>query len=211
MRSKLILAAPMLALLLAQAATRSGGSPATLTAAVVAPAPPMRPSSSNTVDDLREVNTGRRVAAFYAELARQEQERADAAAAAEAAKTQRQQAPRPSTSRTAPAPQPESAPAPAPVDGGDAEAAVRAWFPDLFSQAWGVSGCESHHNPSAVSSGGGNWGLFQINTVHKNSFTSVTGQPWSEVLNANYNAQFARWLYDSSGGWGPWACKWAAR
>ena len=36
--------------------------------------------------------------------------------------------------------------------------------------------------------------------------TSVTGQPWSAVYDAYYNAQFARHLYDNSG-WQPWACR----
>jgi hypothetical protein len=66
--------------------------------------------------------------------------------------------------------------------------------------------CESTLNPGAVSPGGGNWGLFQINTVHRSSFEAVTGRPWSAVLEADANAQFARWLFDQQG-WAPWACR----
>jgi hypothetical protein len=61
-------------------------------------------------------------------------------------------------------------------------------------------------NPSAVSPGGGNHGLFQINNVHRSSFEAVTGRPWSDVYDADANAQFARHLYNGSG-WHPWACQ----
>lgn len=112
----------------------------------------------------------------------------------------------------APAAAPEPAPDPEPASvpsGGSVEDAVRFYFGDVFDKAWRVSECESHHDPSAVSSGGGNWGLFQINTVHKEAFTDVTGQPWSAVLDPWFNSQYARSLYDSSGGWGPWTCRYA--
>jgi len=70
-----------------------------------------------------------------------------------------------------------------------------------------VARCESNLNPAAVSPGGGNHGLFQINNVHAATFEAVTGAPWaSGRYDAGKNAQFARWLYDSSG-WGPWTCK----
>ena len=65
------------------------------------------------------------------------------------------------------------------------------------------------NDPNAVSSGGGNWGLFQINTVHRDEFESVTGHPWSDVLDPYLNSNYAKWLYDQSG-WQPWACRWAA-
>lgn len=95
--------------------------------------------------------------------------------------------------------------------GGDVETAVHAWFDrgGLFGQAWRVSDCESTHDPTAV--GGNNYGLFQISSVHADAFEQVTGVPfrsgWSDP---NLNAQYARHLYDESGGWGPWGCRWAA-
>lgn len=121
--------------------------------------------------------------------------------------------PKPVKEAAAPVPVPETAPAPAeaPVgpSSGSAEDAVRLYFGDVFDKAWAVSGCESGHDPGAISPGGGNWGLFQINSVHKKDFENYTGQPWnSGVLNASFNAQYARKLYDSSG-WGPWTCKYA--
>jgi hypothetical protein len=90
--------------------------------------------------------------------------------------------------------------------------AITWWFGDIgiTDQATNVAQCESTLNPDAVSSGGGNWGLFQINTVHSSNFEAVTGHSWSEVLDPFLNAWYARYLYDSSGGWGPWACRWAA-
>lgn len=78
--------------------------------------------------------------------------------------------------------------------GSDAPAAIR------------VARCESSLNPNAVSPGGGNHGLFQINNVHRASFERVTGRPWSDRYDAGANAQFAKWLYDQQG-WRPWSCQ----
>jgi hypothetical protein len=96
------------------------------------------------------------------------------------------------------------------ADTSVAQDAITQAFGPIADQAMGVAQCESNLDPNAVSSGGGNWGLFQINTVHKNSFEEVTGHPWSEVLDPYLNSNFAAWLYNQSSGWGPWACKWAA-
>lgn len=93
---------------------------------------------------------------------------------------------------------------------GGALEAIAVHFPDIYGQAVGVAHCESTLNPGAVSPDGRNWGLFQINIVHRSSFEQITGRSWSDVLNADANAQFARWLHDQSGGWGPWSCAWAA-
>jgi hypothetical protein len=91
-----------------------------------------------------------------------------------------------------------------------AQDAITQAFGPIADQAMGVANCESTLNPSAVSSGGGNWGLFQINTVHQGDFEAVTGHSWSEILDPYLNASYAKYLYDQSGGWGPWACAWAA-
>lgn len=74
----------------------------------------------------------------------------------------------------------------------------------LGGQAHKIAMCESTMNPRAVS-GTNDYGLFQINIVHRNSFTQVTGQPWSQVFNPYYNAVFAKRLYDQQG-WRPWSC-----
>jgi Lysozyme like domain len=105
----------------------------------------------------------------------------------------------------APAPAPP-APEPAPAPTSSAERAIAHWFPDVYDAAVSVAWCESNMDPGAVSSGGGNHGLFQINSLHRSSFESVTGRPWSDVYDADANARFARHLYDGSG-WGPWTCK----
>ncbi len=79
-------------------------------------------------------------------------------------------------------------------------------FGPTSDQAIRVARCESTLNPRAVSPGGGNHGLFQINNVHRTSFTQVTGQPWSEVYDPHWNSVFAKYLYDTQG-WRPWTCK----
>jgi hypothetical protein len=88
--------------------------------------------------------------------------------------------------------------------------AINVAFGPIADQATRVAQCESSLDPNAVSPGGGNHGLFQINNVHSGDFEAVTGQPWSNVLDPYANANYAAWLYNQSGGWGPWACAWAA-
>ena len=73
------------------------------------------------------------------------------------------------------------------------------------SNAERVATCESNKDPFAVSHTNDH-GLFQINAIHRADFERVTGQPWSAVYDPNFNAMFARWLYDQQG-WGPWVCK----
>jgi hypothetical protein len=78
-------------------------------------------------------------------------------------------------------------------------------FGDQAGAATKVATCESGLDPAAVSAGGGNHGLFQINDVHKAAFTQVTGQPWSAVYDAHWNTLFAKHLVDGQG-WRPWSC-----
>lgn len=83
-------------------------------------------------------------------------------------------------------------------------------FPgNLAGQAVNVARCESGLNMNAVSSGGGNWGLFQINVVHRGLVESM-GYSWGDILNPYINADVARAVYDQAGGWSPWGCSWAA-
>lgn len=112
----------------------------------------------------------------------------------------------------APQPAPEPAPAaeaPAPAvspsGGGSAEDAIAAYFGDVYDKAVRVARCESGLDPGAVSPGGGNWGLFQINTVHRGMVESM-GYSWDQILDPYVNADVARHIYDSSG-WGPWGCR----
>jgi hypothetical protein len=69
-----------------------------------------------------------------------------------------------------------------------------------------VAECESSMNPRAVSPGGGNHGLFQINNVHSGTFEQVTGRPWGDVYDPEANTRFAKWLWDQEG-WSPWGCR----
>lgn len=108
---------------------------------------------------------------------------------------------------TTPTAEPEPEPAP-PVPSGSVEEAIAMYFGDVYQQAWNVSGCESGHDPSAVSPGGGNWGLFQINVVHKRRVANM-GYSWDQILDPFVNAAVARAIYDEQG-WGPWTCRWAA-
>ena len=84
---------------------------------------------------------------------------------------------------------------------------IAAYWPDEAERARAedIAACESRMTWDAVSPGGGNHGVFQINTVHRASFERVTGKAWSEAIYGPHNIQFARWLYDQQG-WGPWSC-----
>lgn len=104
----------------------------------------------------------------------------------------------------APAPEPEPAPVPAAAPGSVGEIIARH-FGGAAATATRIAQCESGLHPGAVSPGGGNHGLFQINNVHRGTFESVTGAPWSAVYDAEANTIFAKWLHDQQG-WGPWAC-----
>jgi Transglycosylase SLT domain len=71
-------------------------------------------------------------------------------------------------------------------------------------QAVEVARCESGLNPGAVSPGGGNVGLFQINRVHT-SWVNQLGYSWYQMYQPYQNAQIAAELW-SQQGWGPWSC-----
>jgi hypothetical protein len=95
-----------------------------------------------------------------------------------------------------------------------AETISRLSVADAIAVAFGPNGlaatkiatCESSLNPRAVSPGGGNHGLFQINNVHAARFPQVTGRPWSDRYDAHANARYAAFLFRESG-WRPWACR----
>jgi hypothetical protein len=96
----------------------------------------------------------------------------------------------------------------APSPEGDVLEAIARYFPDNYDSAVGVADCESSLDPSQVSAGGGNWGLFQINTVHKQRVADM-GYSWSQILDPYVNSAVAAAIYNEQG-WSPWACKWAA-
>lgn len=71
-------------------------------------------------------------------------------------------------------------------------------------QAVRVANCESSLNHAAVSPGGGNWGLFQINTVHRGRVAAM-GYAWDQMLMPYENARVAAAIWAEQG-WGPWSC-----
>ncbi len=136
-----------------------------------------------------------------AELERAALQYLAAVAAAEAA-AQEASAPRTRSlsAASAPAPQPVEVPADA------VHQAIAAYFGDAYSEAVAIAECESGLNPNAVSSGGGNWGLFQINVTHRDMVEGM-GYSWDQILDPWVNSDVAYTLYAGSG-WQPWACRW---
>jgi len=68
---------------------------------------------------------------------------------------------------------------------------------------------ESRWNPGAVSPGGGNIGLFQLNSYHKTWIRNELGYSWNDLKNASKNAHAAKVLYNKAvsqygDGWQPW-------
>jgi hypothetical protein len=76
-------------------------------------------------------------------------------------------------------------------------------FRDNANDALAVAQCESGLDAGAVSNG--NYGLFQINAVHKGLVASM-GYSWDQILDPGVNTAVAKRLYDEQG-WGPWSCK----
>lgn len=112
-----------------------------------------------------------------------------------------------------PEPEPEPAPDPAPIEPAGSSSDVVQLIHDVFGalgdQATNVAHCESTLHPDARN--GPNYGLFQINRVHAGQWADVIGRAFTDSwMDADANTRFARWLYDESGGWGPWSCRWAA-
>jgi hypothetical protein len=86
---------------------------------------------------------------------------------------------------------------------------LEVFGPQHVRAAIGVARCESHLNPKAISRGGGNWGLFQINTAHRGRVAAM-GYQWEDLLDARVNALVAKSIFDQQG-WQPWGCRRAAR
>lgn len=84
------------------------------------------------------------------------------------------------------------------------ESAIHQAFPvqSQYDVAVQIAQCESGLQSGAVSPGGGNVGLFQINIVHKPWVESM-GYSWNDMTNPFINAKIARMLYDQAG-WQPW-------
>lgn len=70
-----------------------------------------------------------------------------------------------------------------------------------------IAECESELKPWAKSETNDH-GVLQINRPSwEHKFAAVTGVSWSEgVYHASYNAKFAKWLHDQTGGFSHWTC-----
>jgi hypothetical protein len=90
-------------------------------------------------------------------------------------------------------------------DLSDVEWLIRQTFPETPDKAVRVARCESGLDPAAVSPDGANWGLMQVNVVHK-ALAAAMGYSWNQMLQPAPNLAVARAIYDRAGGWGPWSC-----
>jgi hypothetical protein len=104
----------------------------------------------------------------------------------------------------------EAPPAPPAREPDSVEAIIADVFGPQARAAVAVARCESSLRPGAISAGRGNWGLFQINRVHKDLVASL-GYEWEDLLDARVNTLVAKVVYDDAGGWSPWDCAPAAR
>jgi hypothetical protein len=106
----------------------------------------------------------------------------------------------PAASPAALPPAPAAPPAP-----GSVEAVIVEVFGAHGQAAIGVARCESHLHPGSISRNGANWGLFQINTAHRQRVARM-GYRWEDLLDARVNALVAKSIFDEQG-WRPWACR----
>lgn len=91
-------------------------------------------------------------------------------------------------------------------DQGDIEWLIRQTFPETPEKAVRIARCESRFDPTAVSPDGANWGVMQVNVVHK-GLAAAMGYSWGQMLQVLPNLAVARAVYDRAGGWGPWSCR----
>jgi hypothetical protein len=109
-----------------------------------------------------------------------------------------------------------------PIVGPAAAAASGAWPDDpevaaAIVEVWGtradeaaqVAFCESSFRTDVVSENGEDWGLFQVNVVHR-PFVRSLGYAWNDLLDPRINSAVAAHIYERAGGWSPWTCEWAA-
>lgn len=109
------------------------------------------------------------------------------------------------TTPATPVPAPSASDAPSSVgDGGSIEQLICSYSWDCAT-ALRVAHCESRLNPAVVSSGGGNLGLFQVNTIHRSRWEAM-GYSRADMLTAGPNVAVAYSLW-SEQGWRPWSCR----
>jgi len=74
-----------------------------------------------------------------------------------------------------------------------------------MSDVSAVASCESGGLGNAISPDGQNWGLMQLNVVHK-ARAARLGFTWEQMLDARANLLVAYDLWLDQG-WTPWACR----
>jgi hypothetical protein len=95
--------------------------------------------------------------------------------------------------------------------------AVRShWGDRLYPCAAKIVQRESRWTPTAVSPGGGNIGLFQLNSYHKTWIKNELGYSWTDLKDAKKNAHAAKVLSAKAhkqygDGWQPWRLDGRAR
>ena len=94
--------------------------------------------------------------------------------------------------------------------------AVQARWGNNFACADRVIQRESRWQPTAVSPGGGNIGLFQLNAYHKTWIRNELGYSWDDLKDPAKNAHAAKVLSDKAyrqyrDGWQPWRLDGKAR
>lgn len=82
--------------------------------------------------------------------------------------------------------------------------AINKNFGSLSGTATQIATCESRLEAGAVSPGGGNVGLFQINRVNAGWIKSTLGYNWNQMTDPYVNARVAKALYNEAHGWSPW-------
>lgn len=79
--------------------------------------------------------------------------------------------------------------------------------PSQATTASAVATAESGRRPRAANTtntnGSADFGLFQINTIHRQRFEDVTGRSWSDVYDPDANTAYAVFLQREQG-WRPW-------
>lgn len=97
-----------------------------------------------------------------------------------------------------------------------ARQAVQTRWGKHFACADRVIQRESRWQPTAVSPGGGNIGLFQLNAYHKTWIRNELGYTWEQLKDPAKNAHAAKVLSDKAhkqygDGWQPWRLDGRAR
>lgn len=96
------------------------------------------------------------------------------------------------------------------------QAVRQEWGDRLYDCAARVVQRESGWNPNAMSPGGGNIGLFQINKTHATWIRNELGYQWTELSDPVKNARVAKVLSSKAhsyygDGWQPWRLDGRAR